>query len=134
MFDDEGDFRRGFVEASETTGLKQRGVSRSNSHPSAQSGLGFVGLGRMGTAMAANLAATGYQVTAYVRRPDRMDKLAALGLKPTTKMTHLFDCEVVISMLPDDAAVRAVVLGRLPSGQAGGGGRAEVDLSHRVHT
>ena len=35
-----------------------------------------------------------------------------LGLKPTTKITELFDCEVVISMLPDDAAVRDVVIGR----------------------
>jgi 3-hydroxyisobutyrate dehydrogenase-like beta-hydroxyacid dehydrogenase len=73
----------------------------------------------MGTAMAANLAATGYQVTAYVRRPEQMDKLAALGLKPTTKVTQLFDCEVVISMLPDDAAVRAIVLGRDDLGIAG---------------
>ena len=93
--------------------------SGSNIRPSAPSGLGFAGLGRMGTAIAANLAATGYQVTAYVRHPDQMDKLAALGLKPTTEMTHLFDCEVVISMLPDDAAVRAVVLGREDLGIAG---------------
>jgi 3-hydroxyisobutyrate dehydrogenase-like beta-hydroxyacid dehydrogenase len=119
MFDDEGDFRRGFVEASETVGPKQRSVSGSNGQPSAQIGIGFVGLGRMGTAMAANLAATGYQVTAYVRRPEQMDKLAALGLKPTTKVTQLFDCEVVISMLPDDAAVRAIVLGRDDLGIAG---------------
>ena len=64
--------------------------------------VGFIGLGRMGTDMAANLAAAGRRVIAYVRRPDQMDKLAALGLKPTTKITDLFDCEVVISMLPDD--------------------------------
>ena len=77
-----------------------------------QAEIGFVGLGHMGTAMAANLAAAGYRVIAYVRRPDQMDKLAALGLKPTTEITKLFDREVVISMLPDDAAVRDVVLGR----------------------
>ena len=74
--------------------------------------IGFVGLGHMGTAMAANLAAAGHRVTAYVRRPDQMDKLAALGLKPTTEITNLFDREIVISMLPDDTAVRDVVLGR----------------------
>ena len=74
--------------------------------------VGFIGLGRMGTNMAANLAAAGCRVIAYIRRPDRMDKLAALGLKPTTKITDLFDCEVVISMLPDDTAVRDVVIGR----------------------
>ena len=70
----------------------------------------------MGTAMAANLAAAGRRVIAYVRRPEQMGKLVALGLKPTTDITNLFDCEVVISMLPDDDAVRDVVLGRADLG------------------
>ena len=54
----------------------------------------------------------GHRVIAYVRRADQMGKLVALGLKPTTDITNLFDCEVVISMLPDDDAVREVVFGR----------------------
>jgi 3-hydroxyisobutyrate dehydrogenase-like beta-hydroxyacid dehydrogenase len=74
--------------------------------------VGFVGLGQMGTAMAANLAAAGHRVIAYVRRPQQQGKLAALGLKPTTNIADLFDCEIVISMLPDDAAVREIVFGR----------------------
>jgi len=77
-----------------------------------QSEIGFVGLGHMGAAMAANLAAAGHRVIAYVLRPDQMDMLVALGLKPTTDISNLFDCEVVISMLPDDTAVRDVVFGR----------------------
>jgi 3-hydroxyisobutyrate dehydrogenase-like beta-hydroxyacid dehydrogenase len=76
------------------------------------SAVGFVGLGQMGTAMAANLAAAGRQVVAYIRRPKQAGKLTALGLKPTTNFADLFDCEVVISMLPDDAAVREIVFGR----------------------
>ena len=74
--------------------------------------IGFVGLGHMGTAMAANLAAAGRRVVAYVRRAEKFDELAALGLYPTTDIAHLFDCEIVISMLPDDDAVRDVVFGR----------------------
>jgi 3-hydroxyisobutyrate dehydrogenase-like beta-hydroxyacid dehydrogenase len=85
----------------------------------AQREIGFVGLGHMGTAMAINLVAAGYAVTAYVRRPEQMGKLIALGLKPTTDVTRLFDCDVVISMLPDDNAVRDVVLGREDLGRAG---------------
>jgi 3-hydroxyisobutyrate dehydrogenase-like beta-hydroxyacid dehydrogenase len=81
--------------------------------------VGFVGLGQMGTAMAANLAATGHRVIAYVRRPEQIGKLAALGLKPTTNIADLFDCEVVISMLPDDAAVREIVFGREEIGLGG---------------
>jgi 3-hydroxyisobutyrate dehydrogenase-like beta-hydroxyacid dehydrogenase len=81
--------------------------------------IGFIGLGHMGTAMAANLVAAGHQVIAYVRRPDQMNKLVALGLRPTTDITRLFGCEIVISMLPDDSAVRDVVLGREELGIAG---------------
>ena len=66
----------------------------------------------MGTAMAKNLAAAGHRVIACVRRPQQMGTLLALGLKPTTDLADLFDCEIVISMLPDDAAVREVALGR----------------------
>jgi len=74
--------------------------------------IGFVGLGHMGTAMAANLVAAGRRVIAYVRRPDRISQLEALGLRPTTDIGDLLDCELVISMLPDDAALREVVFGR----------------------
>ena len=85
----------------------------------AQGKIGFVGLGRMGMAMAANLTAAGRQVIGYVRHHDRMDKLASLGLKPTTDITDLFDCELVISMLPDDDAVLDVAFGRAGSGIEG---------------
>ena len=81
--------------------------------------IGFVGLGRMGTAMAANLAAGGWRVIAYVRRPDQIGRLEALGLRPTTDIGDLLDCKVVISMLPDDDAVRDIVLGRGDVGLCG---------------
>jgi len=74
--------------------------------------IGFVGLGNMGAAMAANLATAGRRVIAYVRRPDQIGKLEAVGLNPTTDIGDLIDCEVVITMLPDDDAVREVVSGR----------------------
>jgi 3-hydroxyisobutyrate dehydrogenase-like beta-hydroxyacid dehydrogenase len=73
--------------------------------------IGFIGLGHMGTAMAANLVAAGRPVIAYVRRPDRIRELEAIGVRPTTDIGDLLDCEVVISMLPDDAAVREIVFG-----------------------
>jgi 3-hydroxyisobutyrate dehydrogenase-like beta-hydroxyacid dehydrogenase len=85
--------------------------------------IGFVGLGNMGAAMAANLAAAGRRVIAYVRRPDQIGKLQALGLNSTTDIADLLDCEVVITMLPDDDAVRETVFGRgedVPDGLARG--------------
>ncbi len=98
--------------ASGAAPLEQRFGSGLDAQPPMQGEIGFVGLGHMGTAMAANLAATGFRMIAYVRRPDQMDKLVALDLKPTTDIAELFDCAVVISMLPDDTAVRDVVFGR----------------------
>jgi 3-hydroxyisobutyrate dehydrogenase-like beta-hydroxyacid dehydrogenase len=66
----------------------------------------------MGTAMAANLVAAGRSVVAYVRRVDRVGQLEAIGLRATTDIGDLLDCRVVISMLPDDDALREVVFGR----------------------
>jgi 3-hydroxyisobutyrate dehydrogenase-like beta-hydroxyacid dehydrogenase len=99
--------------------LDPRGGSGSNSRRSIQGNIGFVGLGHMGTAMAANLADGGHRVIAYVRRPNQTGKLLALGLKPTTDFAELFDCEIVISMLPDDGAVRDVIFGHAAFGTNG---------------
>jgi len=79
--------------------------------PSGSAEVGFVGLGRMGAAMATNLARAGHRVIAYVRHRDQADKLSALGLEPTTEIAPLFGCGIVVTMLPDDAAVLEVVLG-----------------------
>ena len=111
MFKDQSNSSLAGPETSEAVSLRQRGGSGSNGRTPVQGEIGFVGLGHMGTAMAANLAAAGRRVIAYVRRPQQMGKLVALGLNPTTDIAKLFDCEVVISMLPDDAAVRDVVFG-----------------------
>jgi len=105
--------------ASGTAPLERRGGSGSNGRLPLQDEIGFVGLGRICTAMAANLAVAGHRVIAYVRRPEQMGKLLALGLKPTTDITNLFACKVVISMLPDDAAVGDVVFGREDLGSKG---------------
>lgn len=71
--------------------------------------IGLIGLGLMGTAMATNLAADGRNVCAYVRRPERINELKALGVAATTRRPDLFDSDIIVTMLPDDAAVRNVV-------------------------
>src|ERR1700688_600793 len=90
MSKDESSSRFGLPGVSDTALLEHRGGSGSNSRLPAQGGVGFIGLGHMGTAMAANLAAAGRRVVGYVRRPEQMGKLAALGLKPTTEIANLF--------------------------------------------
>jgi 3-hydroxyisobutyrate dehydrogenase-like beta-hydroxyacid dehydrogenase len=87
-------------------------LASESTRPPVQGEIGFIGLGHMGTAMAANLVAAGRRVIAYVRRPDQIGKLEALRIRATTDIGDLLDCEVVISMLPDDDAVREIVFGR----------------------
>jgi 3-hydroxyisobutyrate dehydrogenase-like beta-hydroxyacid dehydrogenase len=96
---------------SETPAIKGRGGTQLDLPPVVGK-LGFIGLGHMGKQMASNLAAAGRPVVAYVRRADQFAQLEELGLRPTTDIGDLLDCEVVISMLPDDEAVREVVFGR----------------------
>src|SRR2546423_2737232 len=95
-----------------------------------QSELGFIGLGRMGKAMAANLAAAGKKVIAYVRRAEQLGELVALGLHPTTDIADVFDCEFVITMLPDDDAAREIVFGR---GHLDGDGLAVGMIPGAIH-
>jgi 3-hydroxyisobutyrate dehydrogenase-like beta-hydroxyacid dehydrogenase len=109
----------GFERASGIPPRESRGGSGSVGRRPLQGEIGFVGLGHMGTAMAANLVASGRRVVAYVRRPDQIGKLEAPGLRPTTDIGDLLDCECVISMLPDDAAVREIVFGRKEIGLDG---------------
>ena len=81
--------------------------------------IGFIGLGHMGSAMAANLAAGGRAVIGYLRQPERNAELQALGIKPTNKLTDLFNCDIVITMLPDDAAAHEIVFGGSSPARAG---------------
>jgi 3-hydroxyisobutyrate dehydrogenase-like beta-hydroxyacid dehydrogenase len=69
--------------------------------------------------MAANLAAGGIPVVAYVRRPDRFSELKTLGLTSAANIGDLFDCEFIVSMLPNDDTVHQVVFGRDPNGLDG---------------
>jgi len=109
----------GFERASGIPAREDRGGSGSAGRRPLQGEIGFVGLGHMGAAMAANLVASGRRIVAYVRRPDQIGKLEAPGLRPTTDIGDLLDCELVISMLPDDAAVREIVFGRKEIGLDG---------------
>src|SRR5438874_2094551 len=107
------------VNASETPSQKRRGNSELTGHEPFIGEIGFVGLGHMGTAMAANLASAGAGVIGYVRRRDQMAKLKALGLRPTMDIDEVLNCEIVITMLPDDDAVREVVFGHKDIGLKG---------------
>jgi 3-hydroxyisobutyrate dehydrogenase-like beta-hydroxyacid dehydrogenase len=71
--------------------------------------VGFIGLGQMGAAMAANLLKAGHEVTVYNRSPDKARPLSALGAQVATSVADACRGEAIITMLANDDAVRSVV-------------------------
>ncbi len=72
--------------------------------------IGFIGLGRMGSAMAANLVKAGHDVTVFNRSPEKRQKLVELGAHEAARIADACRGEVVITMLADDAALSSVTL------------------------
>ncbi len=73
--------------------------------------VGFIGLGNMGSAMAANLLAAGDELTVYNRTPAKANALVAKGARLAKTPADAAQGQVVITMLADDHAVEDVVFG-----------------------
>jgi 3-hydroxyisobutyrate dehydrogenase-like beta-hydroxyacid dehydrogenase len=72
--------------------------------------VGFIGLGRMGAGMAANLLKAGHRVIVYNRTPARAEPLVARGAKVAGLVAEACRGDAVITMLADDAAVENATL------------------------
>lgn len=70
--------------------------------------VGFIGLGQMGQAMAARLLDAGHELTVYNRSPAPSRALAGKGAAVAGSAGDVLGSEVVITMLADDAAIKAV--------------------------
>src|SRR2546421_1556022 len=74
--------------------------------------VGFIGLGRMGSGMAANLIKAGHQVTVYNRTPGKVRALGEQGARAASDVADACRGDAVFTMLADDAAVESVVFGK----------------------
>ena len=72
--------------------------------------IGFIGLGRMGSAMAENLLKAGHDVTVFNRSPEKSRPLVDLGAHQASSIADACTGEAVITMLADDTAVSNAVL------------------------
>lgn len=71
--------------------------------------IGFVGLGIMGSAMAANLSKAGYQVTVWNRSTDKYKPLADLGaMVAVSPQAVAENSDIVIAMMATPSAVISV--------------------------
>ena len=74
--------------------------------------VGFLGLGRMGRAMAPRLLEAGHALTVWNRTAEKAERLVANGAKiAVTPADVAAKADIVISMLADDAAVLEVFEG-----------------------
>lgn len=73
--------------------------------------VGLIGLGNMGTGMAASLIRKGHEVTVYNRTADKAQALVQQGARFAPQVADACKGEAVITMLADDRAVEAIVFG-----------------------
>src|SRR5262245_46187958 len=71
--------------------------------------VGFIGLGQMGSAMAANLLEAGHDVTVYNRTPGKAHALVERGARAATRVADACRGDAVMTMVADDAALESVV-------------------------
>ncbi len=92
--------------------------------------IGFVGLGTMGAAMAANLRAAGFEITVWNRTPGRAGALVEAGATEAPSPAAVGRAaDIVITCVSDTPDVEAVLFG--PDGVAAGlaGGSLVIDCS-----
>jgi 3-hydroxyisobutyrate dehydrogenase-like beta-hydroxyacid dehydrogenase len=73
--------------------------------------IGFIGLGRMGTGMAANLLRGGHEVTVFNRTPGKSKGLVEQGARAAATVADACRGDAVLTMLADDAAAEGIVFG-----------------------
>jgi len=73
--------------------------------------VGLIGLGNMGSGMAASLLKGGHDVTVYNRTPSKAQALVGQGARYAAQVADACRGDAVITMLADDVAVESVVFG-----------------------
>src|SRR5581483_9605221 len=71
--------------------------------------VGFIGLGQMGSGMAASLIRAGHEITVYNRTAEKAKPLVEKGAKQAASVADACHGDAVITMLADDGAVEKVV-------------------------
>ncbi|WP_424934485.1 NAD(P)-dependent oxidoreductase [Amaricoccus macauensis] len=74
--------------------------------------IGFIGLGVMGAGMARNIAASGLKLAVTTSSPDKAETFRALGAEICETPADLAArCRIIVSCVPDAAALRGVFAG-----------------------
>jgi 3-hydroxyisobutyrate dehydrogenase len=92
--------------------------------------VGFVGLGTMGGAMAANAARAGFEVSAWNRTPGRAAELADVGVTVADSAAVVADAsDAIITIVSDTPDVEAVLFGERGVAAGAKPGSLVIDMS-----
>jgi 3-hydroxyisobutyrate dehydrogenase len=92
--------------------------------------IGFLGLGTMGAAMAANIARAGFGVTAWNRSPDRAPELGDLGVeRAATPADVARATDIVVVCVSDTPDVEAILFGADGLAEGAAAGSLVIDCS-----
>lgn len=80
-------------------------------HQPSRMKIGFIGLGRMGQAMAARLLQAGHEVVVFNRTPAKAQPLRDKGATVAGSVAEACEADAVMTMVSDDAAVESLVFG-----------------------
>jgi 3-hydroxyisobutyrate dehydrogenase len=83
--------------------------------------LGWIGIGRMGYAMAERLAKAGCDLTVYNRTREKAEPLVKVGAKIAGRPSDLAGCDIVFTMVATGDDVKEVLEG--PNGVLAGSGK-----------
>jgi 3-hydroxyisobutyrate dehydrogenase len=91
--------------------------------------LGWIGIGRMGYAMAERLAKAGCDITVWNRTRAKAEPLAKSGAKVADKLSDLAGCDIVFTMVSTGKDVKEVLFGQhgvLNAGAMSAGGKPKI--------
>lgn len=92
--------------------------------------VGFVGLGTMGGAMAANVARAGFAVTAWNRTPGRAVELTELGVRLAASPAEVAAAsDLVVTIVSDTPDVEAVLFAEQGVASGAARGAVVIDMS-----
>lgn len=91
--------------------------------------VGFIGLGNMGSAMAANLLKAGHEVTVCNRTASKADDLVKQGAHRAAQVADACKGDAVMTMLADDPALESTTLGSGGITSSLGKGAIHISLS-----
>ena len=86
--------------------------------------LGWIGIGRMGYAMAARLAKVGCDLSVWNRTKSKAEPLKEYGAKVVDNLTDLAGCDIIFTMVSTGDDVKEVLYG--PNGVMSKGGKPKL--------